>query len=114
MAVVLKLLYPLSRRYYVEHLLFVVHFHAFFFLILTLQVLWGRLVAVSPLSEAFGVLPIVASSLYVPVYLHKSMRRVYAQNGFITFVKFCLLAIVYTAGFSLVMLGALLLAVFSV
>ena len=36
MALVLKILYPLSKRYYVEHLLFVVHFHAFFFLVLTL------------------------------------------------------------------------------
>jgi hypothetical protein len=36
MAFVLKALYPLSKRYYVEHLLFFVHFHAFFFLMLTL------------------------------------------------------------------------------
>ena len=35
MAFVLKALYPLSRRYYVEHLLFFVHFHAFMFLIHT-------------------------------------------------------------------------------
>ena len=41
-ALVLKLLYPLSKRYYVEHLLFVIHFHAFVFLILTLQVLFAR------------------------------------------------------------------------
>jgi len=31
-AAVLSLLYIRSGRYYVEHLLFVVHFHAFFFL----------------------------------------------------------------------------------
>ena len=30
MALVLKALYPLSRRYFVEHLLFFVHFHSFF------------------------------------------------------------------------------------
>ena len=36
MALVLKALYPLSKRYYVEHVLFVVHYHAFFFLILSL------------------------------------------------------------------------------
>ena len=43
MALVLKALYPLSRRYFVEHLLFFVHFHSFFFLILTLQILFSRL-----------------------------------------------------------------------
>ena len=43
MAFVLKALYPLSRRYYVEHLLFFVHFHAFFFLILILMILLRRL-----------------------------------------------------------------------
>ena len=41
MALVFKGLYPLSRRYFVEHLLFFVHFHAFFFLILTLQILFA-------------------------------------------------------------------------
>ena len=114
MAFVLILLYPLSRRYYVEHLLFFVHFHAFFFLILTLQVIWSRLVAAATLPEAVGVLPIVATSFYIPVYLHKSMRRVYGQNGFVTFIKFLLLSVVYVIGFSLVLLGALLLAVLSV
>jgi len=43
MAFVLKLLYPLSHRYYVEHLLFFVHFHSFMFFILTLQVLFTRI-----------------------------------------------------------------------
>ena len=114
MALALKLLYPLSRRYYVEHLLFFVHFHAFFFLVLTLQVLWSRLVAAAALPTAVGVLPIVASSFYIPVYLYVSMRRVYAQGRFVTFLKFSLLAVVYVTGFSLMLLGALLLAVLSV
>ena len=43
MAIALKALYPLSRRYYVEHLLFFIHLHAFVFLILTLQILLRRL-----------------------------------------------------------------------
>ncbi len=114
MALVLKLLYPLSRRYYVEHLLFFVHFHAFFFLLLILQILWARLVAMTPLAEVFAVLPIIATSFYIPVYLYKSMRRVYGQDGILTFIKFFFLSIAYLIGFSAVMLGALLLAIFSV
>ena len=62
MAFVLKALYPLSRRYYVEHLLFFVHFHAFMFLILALQILISRLNAALPTPDAIGVLIIVAAS----------------------------------------------------
>jgi hypothetical protein len=114
MALVLIFLYPLSRRYYVEHLLFFVHFHAFFFLLLTLQVLWGRLIEVSLLSTAWGVIPIIATSFYVPVYLHKSMRHVYGQGGFLTFIKFLILSIAYVIGFGMLMVATVLLTVFSV
>ncbi|MEM1173580.1 MAG: DUF3667 domain-containing protein [Pseudomonadota bacterium] len=113
MALALQILYPLSRRYYVEHLLFFVHFHAFFFLILSLQILWARLIAALGLNEAIGVLPIVASSFYIPVYLFKAMRRVYGQGFFMTFFKYSVLLVVYTAGFGLTMLLALLTAAFS-
>jgi len=70
MAFVLKILYPLSRRYYVEHLLFFVHF--------------------------------------------KSMRRVYGQGGFVTFLKFTALLVAYLSGFFATMLGALAIAAFSI
>ncbi|HEX5786731.1 MAG TPA: DUF3667 domain-containing protein [Woeseiaceae bacterium] len=114
MALVQKLLYPLSRRYYVEHLLFFVHFHSFLFLLLTLQVLWTRLVGMLGLNAAIGVLPVVATSLYVPFYLFVAMRRVYGQGRFFTFVKFSVLAIAYLVSFSMMMLGAVVLAVVSV
>ncbi|MFQ5608877.1 MAG: DUF3667 domain-containing protein, partial [Woeseiaceae bacterium] len=61
MALVLKFLYPLSRRYYVEHLLFFVHFHAFFFLILTLQILFARLGGLIGFMEWLFTLIIVAA-----------------------------------------------------
>jgi len=114
MAVVLKLLYPLSRRYYVEHLLFFVHFHSFMFLLLSLQILWSRLVAVTGLPGAVSVLPIVATSLYMPVYLYKSMRRVYVQGHILTSIKFLALSVAYSLGLTLMLLGTLLIAVFSV
>ncbi len=114
MALVLKLLYPLSRRFYVEHLLFFVHFHSFFFMLLVLQILWARLIGWMPLHGSIVVLPIVATSFYVPVYLFISMRHVYGQGRLATFAKFLLLATTYIVGFTAVMLGALLLAVISV
>ncbi|MEQ9562537.1 MAG: DUF4286 family protein, partial [Woeseiaceae bacterium] len=86
MALVLKVLYPLSKRYYVEHLLFVVHFHAFFFLVLSLQVLLDKLGRAVLIPSGFTTAAIVAVSFYIPVYLFKAMRRVYGQGGFLTFL----------------------------
>jgi hypothetical protein len=114
MALVLKVLYPLSRRYYVEHLLFFVHFHAFFFLILTLQVLFARLMALSGAPEPIAVLVLVAMSLYIPVYLFVSMRRVYGQNRAITFFKYIILVIAYASGFLATMMAALAIAAFAI
>ena len=114
MAFVLQVLYPLSRRYYVEHLLFFVHFHAFMFLILALQILVSRLNAALPTPESIGVLVIVAASFYVPVYLFVAMRRVYGQGRLLTTAKYIVLTVSYLAGFTLTMLGAVTMAAFSV
>ena len=114
MALVLKVLYPLSRRYYVEHLLFFVHFHAFFFLILSVQILFARLMYFLGTPEALTVLTLVASSFYIPVYLFVSMRRVYGQSRAVTFFKYVILVIAYASGFMAMMLGALAIAAFSI
>ena len=114
MAFVLKALYPLSRRYYVEHLLFFVHFHAFFFLILTLQILFVRLSTIVGLPEALAILTIVVTSFYIPVYLYVAMRRVYGQGRLVTLFKYAILLIAYVLGFTATMLGAVAIAAFSV
>lgn len=114
LALVMKLLYPLSRRYYVEHLLFIVHFHAFFFLLLTLQVLWARSMGLVGAPSAMSVLPIVATSFYVPVYLFRSMRSVYEQGRVLTFLKFLGLIVAYVTGMTVMLSAALLITVFSI
>lgn len=114
MALVLKGLYPLSRRYFVEHLLFFVHFHAFFFLILTLQILFSRFASMVFIPEPMSVLVIVAASFYIPIYLYKAMRRVYGQGHFLTLTKYIGLSAAYIVGAMLTLLGALLVALFSV
>ncbi len=114
MALVLKMLYPLSRHYYVEHLLFFIHFHAFFFLLLTLQILFSRLGGLVFIPDAIVVLAIVATSFYVPIYLFIAMRRVYRQGFWLTLVKYFVLGAAYLGGFSLTMLGALLVAALTI
>jgi hypothetical protein len=113
-ALVLKALYPLSKRYYVEHLLFFVHFHAFFFLILSLQILFARLATMLFVPEPAIVLTLVVASFYVPVYLFVSMRRVYGQGRFVTFIKYIVLVMAYSVGFLTTMVGALAIAAFSI
>ena len=114
MALVLKALYPLSRRYFVEHLLFFIHFHSFFFLILTLQILFSRFAGHVLGLETIAILILVAASFYIPVYLYKAMRLVYGQGFFFTFIKYIILVIAYFAGATFTMLGALLFALVSV
>lgn len=113
-ALILKTLYPLSRRYYVEHLLFFVHFHSFFFLILSLQILLARLGSWIGFAETLFTVIIVAASFYIPVYLFVAMRQVYGQGRFVTFLKYVWLLIWYLLGFMFVMISAVLIAAFSI
>ena len=114
MAMVLKALYPLSRRYFVEHLLFFVHFHAFFFLILTLQLLFASIADLIHLPGVIKVLVLVAAAFYIPVSLYKAMRQVYEQGHFFTLTKYVVLVVAYMIGATFTMLGALLFALVSV
>lgn len=114
MALVLKILYPLSKRYYVEHLLFVLHYHAFVFLALTLEVLWSRLTVWLGLPDYVRELTVLAISIYIPLYLYKSMRRVYEQGRTITILKFLLLMISYFVGFTFILVMATFYTAFSI
>jgi len=113
MAFVLKLLYPLSKRFYVEHLLFVVHYHAFFFLILILQMLYVGFGHWLRFPNWMVVVPLFATSLYIPVYLYKAMRRVYGQRHLATVPKFIGMVIAYWTGLLLIFGVTAVLAAFS-
>ncbi len=83
-AMAMAVLYLRSGRYYVEHLLFVVHFHAFFFLAGIAVLLLERLSALTGGSLATGFTAaerMLGGVLvfYVPWYLFRAMRRVYEQ-----------------------------------
>ena len=114
MALVLKLMYPLSKRYYVEHLLFVVHYHAFVFLMLTLQVLFARIGALISIPESAIKAVLIGAALYIPAYLFRSMQRVYGQGVFITVVKYVFLLLSYFFGFILMIGIAAMFAAFSI
>ena len=113
LAFVLKLLYPLSRRYYVEHLLFIVHYQSFVFLVLTLQVLLARLIALVGGFGWIAELSGVVVAFYIPVYLFRSMRRVYRQGFLVTFVKFVTLSAAYFVAFLIMMTATFVVAALS-
>jgi hypothetical protein len=99
-AAALAVLYFRSGRYYVEHLLFVVHFHAFFFLSGIAVLLLERLAEASgePVAGALAVAQAVLGTalvIYVPAYLLRALRRVYAQSWWKTVPKFALLGVAY-------------------
>jgi hypothetical protein len=95
MAVVMKGLYLLTGRYYVEHLLFLVHFHAFFYLAVTIALVAGWVFTGRALPEWPGDLLGLAVGIYVPIYLYRGLRVVYAQGRALTLFKYFGLGFAY-------------------
>jgi len=95
MALVMKGLYPLSGRYYAEHLLFLVHYHAFFYLSSTLITLGWWASDFPAIGEVPASIVTAVLSVYLPVYLFRAMRRVYEQGFWGTLFKYALLGVAY-------------------
>jgi hypothetical protein len=103
------LLYWRPRHYYVEHLLFFVHNHAFLFLLLSLH----RLVALASATAPVDLTGLVGLAVwgYIPWYLYRSMRTVYGQGKMLTLVKFLALVCIYGVTGVVAVLGTALYSV---
>ena len=97
-AVSLKLLYLRTKRLYVEHLIFLLHVHAFAFLILI------------PLLLVSTDLRFLFAGLALFVYVVAALRVVYKQNWPKTLIKFCLLGLGYVLLLALCFVGTTLVA----
>jgi hypothetical protein len=110
-ALVMFVLYLGSGRYYVEHLLFFVHYHSFFFLAGTGILLLDNLAtwfAGTRAESAFNVAEAITGFglfVYVPYYLYRAMRRVYGQGRGVTLVKYTLLGVGYLLFMTLTLVG---------
>lgn len=89
LALVMKLMY--WRRYYVEHLLFFIHNHAFTFVLFTLFSLAMAITSWTGLIVLYVLLVLLCP----PLYTYRAMRRVYAQGKWITRLKFFVLTCAY-------------------
>ena len=93
LALVMKPLYRRPPRYFVEHLLLLLHNHAFAFLTLGLFLVADMLVP----SDAVTDLLLFAVGLYIPYYYYRGMRRVYREGTARTLGKLAVLSLAYWA-----------------
>lgn len=90
-AALMKLMYWWPRRYYVEHLLFLVHNHAAAFLLYTLVVLYSFI----PVINGLTPLVVFIGLGYLAWYVFRAMRAYYGQGWWLTFAKYSLLFWLY-------------------
>lgn len=106
-ALVLKCAYLFTRRLYMEHLIVVLHSHAFLCAMLVLAV--GTM-ALRDLFQPDGMTHalfnwiVAAQFVWMPLYLLLTQKRVYRQGWILTLVKFAVLGNIH---FALVTLGLL-------
>lgn len=113
-AFVLMLLYPLSGKRYVEHVVFAVHYHSFFFLEVIILIALAPMTryGITVLDVSWGLLTAVVV-IWTPIYLFKAMRRVYGQGFFVTLLKYLMLGFAYLFSLLLTVLVGLLYTVWS-
>ncbi len=107
LAALMKLLYWRPKRYYVEHLLFLVHNHAFVFVAISVLDLMSRVPVIGDLSDWLGL----AIFGYMFWYIYRAMRDVYGQGRALTISKYLLLGFSYVVLSFVSLLLALMLSV---
>jgi len=104
-AAVLWILYVRNRRYYVEHLVFALHCHAFYFVILTLAILVRTVSNGAPAT----VMNVIAA-IWIPVYSFAALKLAYQQGWIKTAVKWFMLGFSYMILLSFAMVASLVMA----
>ncbi len=94
-ALLLKFLYLRRKKLLIEHLIFMMHFHAFYFLIFSIFALMLYF-SVSENEVLF-----IIGFLILLLYSYKSFRNVYQQNRFKTVLKLFLFGLIYPIVLSL-------------
>ena len=109
-ALIFKFWYLFSKRYYIEHLIFSLHNHAFLFVCLTLilltnvsETLLTRYGYTEAETTVIWVIAVIGT--WIPLYLLISLRVVYRQNWFMTMGKFAIIGLSYITLLSLVTSG---------
>ena len=113
-ALLFKFWYLFAKKYYVEHLIFALHNHAFIFVMLIvmflMSVLTGLLEPDEPgtVTQASEVIKTVIL-IWIPIYLLISLKRVYRQGWALTLAKYSAIGFSYMVllGFTVVLVALL-------
>lgn len=111
-ALLLKLLYIRSERYYTEHLIVALHSHSF---ILQFSVLYLALQALAVVSWPWLVQPVewlaTATLIWIPTYLLLCQKFYYQQGWGKTLLKFWLTSALYSILFMSAIIGLIILSI---
>ena len=109
-ALIFKFWYLFAKRYYIEHLVFSLHNHAFVFVSLVLillanvsETLFTRYDHATAATSMIWVMAVIGT--WIPLYMLISLRVVYRQNWFMTTGKFTLIGLSYMTLLGLVTTG---------
>ncbi len=103
-AMFLKLFYAFSRRFYTEHLVFLLHNHSFLYMVLMLQIFLNFLEEKVRILENTSTQMIVSTvdwlsiilAWWMVIYVFLAMKRFYRQGWGITILKTSALGFIYT------------------
>ena len=104
-ALLLKLLYLRRGIFYLDHLVFALHVHAFTFAVLTALIL----ISASGLPQLAARSIGTAIWLWIVVYLFLALRKVYGESWPKTGLRLAVLLVAYAAVFTLAMVGLTML-----
>jgi len=99
-ALLLKFWYLFARKYYVEHLIFALHNHAFIFVMLIFMLLlsaltdWREPEGGGALTQTFEWIKI-GVLIWIPLYMLLALKRVYQQGWWLTLAKYSAVGISY-------------------
>lgn len=106
LALFLKLFYVRRSFYYVEHLIFSFHTHAFLFLMLVVLLVLDSIPAFTEqINTIWGM-----GLLIMEIYFFMALRCVYQQSRFKTFLKFSMLNLFYAITFAIALILTILVS----
>jgi hypothetical protein len=97
-ALLLKLVYPLKRRLFMEHLIVALHNHAFLLMVISTGVVLAWMSSwrsTPPWWESLTGLLTTLMSVWVPLYFLLGLKNIYAQSWKMTVFKFLLIGFFY-------------------
>ena len=111
-ALILKVTFWRSKKFYVEHLIYSFHLHSFVFLFLVIIMLIQLVIPAS--LHAVSVWIGMAAALVIIWYIYRSLRVIYQRSRFRTIVKMIGMSLVYLVAFAFTMVLLVLGTAFTV